>query len=103
MMPEVIRKTHYMLLSSKEGVEKNQMASVYWKILDALQKKKMSSGRTGLFFCKQILKGKTCPETLGLKVLGNSIASRLKTVGNKIERALIKKSHEYPALWQNTD
>ena len=39
MMPEIIRKTYYMLLSSKESIEKNQMASVYWKILDALQKK----------------------------------------------------------------
>ena len=40
MMPEIIRKTHDMTLSSNESVEKNQMARMYWKILDALQKKK---------------------------------------------------------------
>lgn len=58
MMPEVIRKIHYMLLSSKEGVEKNQMASVYWKILDALQKKKDEFGENWPFFLQANIKGK---------------------------------------------
>lgn len=56
MMPEIIGKIYYMLLSSKESIKKNQMASVYWKILDALPKKEMSSGENWPFFCKQILK-----------------------------------------------
>lgn len=103
MMPEIIRKTYYMLLSSKESIEKNQMASVYWKILDTLQKKRDEFRGELAFFCKQILKGITCSETLGLKVLEKSIVSRLKTVGNKIEKPLTKKSHEYPALWQKTN
>ena len=51
--PEVIGKTHYLLLSSKEGVEKNHMASIYWKILDALQKKEMSSGENWPFFASK--------------------------------------------------
>ena len=86
MMPEIIRKTHDMPLSSNESVEKNQMASMYWKILDALQKKEMSSGENWPFFCKQILKGITCSETLGLKVLEKSIVSRLKKWETKLRR-----------------
>lgn len=68
------------------------MASMHWKILDALQKRD-ELRRVLALFCKQILKGITCPETLGLKLLENSIALRLKTVRNKIEKAPIKKSY----------
>ena len=53
MMPEIIRKTHDMTLSSNESVEKNQMARMYWKILDSLQKKRGVQGRTGLFFASK--------------------------------------------------
>lgn len=67
MMPEVIGKTHYMLLSSKR--RRHRKESNGQNILEdfgCITKKEMSSGENWPFFCKQILKGKTCPETLGL-------------------------------------
>ena len=57
MMPEIIRKTHDMTLSSNESVEKNQMARMYWKILDALQKKRDEFRGELAFFLKANIKG----------------------------------------------
>lgn len=57
MMPEIIRKTHDMTLSSNESVEKNQMARMYWKILDALQKKRDEFRGELAFFLQANIKG----------------------------------------------
>lgn len=100
MIPVIIWKAHYMLLSSKGRVWKESHSQRALEISGCItkkkKKKKSAQGKTALFFfffLQANTKENYMFRNIGHKVLEHSLALRLKIAGNKIEKSWIKESH----------